>query len=482
MGSGTATQHFDDPLAGRDALGLMRLAASAAVADAGPGAAGILDRVDEIMVPEGLWSISDPGRAVLDGRSPEVRSVVAKVGVLQQTLLSRAAQAIADGRAEVVVVCGGEAKWRGLRATIEGVTVPEPDGDTGVPDETMTAPFDEIMPRAEVERGLALPAHQYSVMESALRYAAHRSPDDHARWVADLVAGMSRVAAKNPGAWNRTASTAEEVLAAPMVAEPYTKPACSQWNVDQAAAFVFTSAEVAEVTGIERDRWVFPLAGAESNHIVALSARADLYRSPAVGELDRVLTGVAGRPLAELELIELYSCFPSAVQMQAAEYGIPLDPARPPTVTGGMHFGGGPFNSFTFQALARLVGLLRAAPSATALLTSVSGLMTKVGAGLWSATPPASGFRGVDVSAAAAAATPTMPLEPDTDGSVTIAGYTVCHGKDGPVEAVVIADTRSGARTVARSDRAPVVAALRDGEWVGRTATVRGPTLVALDD
>lgn len=481
VGAGTATQRFDDPFEGLGALGLMQRALEAAAVDAGPTATALLDRVDEVIVPEGLWRLADPGRSVLDGRSPEARSIVAKVGVLQQTLMSRSAQAIADGRSDVVVLCGGEAKWRALRAAVTGVTVPEPDGATGGPDETLTAPFDEIMPEAERERGLVLPTHQYAVMESAVRHAAHRTPADHERRVAELVAGMSRVAAANPSAWNRRAVTADDVLNAPRVADPYTKPACSQWNVDQAAAFLLTSAETAEAAGIGRDRWIFPLAGVESNHIVSLSQRADLHRSPAVGELGRVLVDVAGRPLAEVELLELYSCFPSAVQIQAAEYGIGLDPSRAPTVTGGMHFGGGPFNSFTFQALARLVDLLRAEPSATALLTSVSGLMTKVGAGLWSATPPKVPFASTDVSAAAAAATSTKPLDPDAEGTVTIAGYTVGHGKLGAIDAVVIADTLTGTRAVARTDDADLVAALQDGEWCGRTVTVRGAALVALD-
>ena len=49
IGAGTATQRFDDPLAGSDAMGLMRTALDAAVADAGGSARSLLDRVDEIL-------------------------------------------------------------------------------------------------------------------------------------------------------------------------------------------------------------------------------------------------------------------------------------------------------------------------------------------------------------------------------------------------------------------------------------------------
>jgi len=266
-----------------------------------------------------------------------------------------------------------------------------------------------------------------------------------------------------------------------MVAEPYTKPSCSQWNVDQAAAFLLTSVEVAEALGIPRDQWVFPHAGAESNHMVSLSERRHLHRSPAIAEVGRALADAVGTPLTEVELLEIYSCFPAAVQMQCAELGIALEPARPPTVTGGMHFGGGPFNSFTFQALARLVTGLREEPTAAALLTSVSGLMTKMGGGVWSCRPPRQAFVNTDVSAAAEAATPIVAVDADAEGPATIAGYTIGHTKAGAVDAVVVADTADGTRAVARTSDADLVADLRDGEWCGRTVSVRGAELLGLD-
>lgn len=480
IGAGTATQRFDDPLAGSDAMGLLRTALDAAAEDAGGSARDLLDRVDEIVVPEGIWHPHDPGRLVLDGRSPGARTVLAAIGVLQQTLFTRAASAIRDGRADVVVVAGGEAKWRSLRGQITGVAAPEAPFD-GHESDVRLAPASDILDHLEIHRGLAPPTHQYAVMESALRHAAGRSPAEHARRVASLVSAMSSVAATNPAAWNRQAMTVDDVLAAPLVNEPYTKPSCSQWNVDQAAAFVLCSAATAEAAGVARDRWVFPVAGAESNLMVPLTQRAEMHRSPAAVEVGSALAEVAGCPLADLELLEIYSCFPSAVQMQADAFGIDLESGRPFTVTGGMHFAGGPLNSFTLQALARLVEMLRADPDATALLSSVSGLVTKVGGGLWSASPPDSGFRDIDVTAAAAATTETIPVDPAYAGAATVAGYTVAHVRGAPVEAVLVADTGAGTRAVAVTKAPELVAGLREGEWCGRSVRVQGAALVGLD-
>ncbi len=74
--------------------------------------------------------------------------------------------------------------------------------------------------------------------------------------------------------------------------------------------------------------------------------------------------------------------------MQARELGLALDDPRGLTVTGGMTFAGGPLNNYVLQAMVALTDLLRADPSAIGLSTSVSGMLTKQGLGLWSATPP----------------------------------------------------------------------------------------------
>ena len=65
----------------------------------------------------------------------------------------------------------------------------------------------------------------------------------------------------------------------------------------------------------------------------------------------------AGVDIDAIEHLELYSCFPAAVRVQARELGI--DAARRLTLSGGMAFAGGPLNNFVLQALVRMVGALR---------------------------------------------------------------------------------------------------------------------------
>ena len=211
--------------------------------------------------------------------------------------------------------------------------------------------------------------------------------------------------------------------------------------------------------------------------MVPLTERAELHRSPAAASVGAALGQAAGIHLGDIDLLELYSCFPAAVQMQCRELGI--DPAaRPLTMTGGMHFAGGPLNSFSLQALATIVPMLRAEPSSTALVTSVSGMVTKFGAGIWSATPPTRPFAHHDVTETARATTATRTIDPDFAGPATVAGYTVGHRGGAPTEGVVIADTPTGTRAVAATTDPSLLEALHHGEWVGRTVTVDGATLL----
>jgi acetyl-CoA C-acetyltransferase len=219
---------------------------------------------------------------------------------------------------------------------------------------------------------------------------------------------------------------------------------------------------------------VFPLAGAESNLMVPLSERGELHRSPAVAAVGAALTDAAGIAPGDAALREIYSCFPAAVQIQCAELGIDVDGDL--TVTGGMHFAGGPLNSFSLQALAALVPTLRERHDEVALVTSVSGMMTKFGAGLWSASPN-DAFRSIDVTESARAATATRVVDGEAAGTAVVVGSTVGYVHGDATEAVVIADVPSGTRAVAVSRDAEVIAAFRGEEWVGRSVMVDGPVL-----
>lgn len=265
---------------------------------------------------------------------------------------------------------------------------------------------------------------------------------------------FAAIAAANPPAWQRTALAATDIRAAsahnPMQAFPYTRAHCWSWNVDQAAALLFFSEARAMELGIPRDNWVYPLPSTVSNHMATVSARADLSHCIGADTAGEAALDAAGLTIDQVDLLELYSCFPIAASSYVEALRVTMPRAL--TITGGMPFAGGPFNNYVLQARCRAAELLRAQRQGTALVSSVSGMLTKPGFGLWSAKPGPRGFVEADVSAAVAAQSTTVPVLDTHTGSAAIAGYTVLYGRAQRPRAVALVDTPTGARVLTSSE------------------------------
>jgi acetyl-CoA C-acetyltransferase len=322
----------------------------------------------------------------------------------------------------------------------------------------------------EIAAGLHMPVGQYAMVENALRAADGQDVDAHRRAVAELWSRMSRIAAENPDAWSREALSADAIREASgrnrMLAFPYTKLHNSQWNVDQAAGLVFCSLATARALGLPRERWVFPLAVAEANHMVPLSLRRAPQRCPGFARAGERALAAAAREVGEVAHLELYSCFPSAVRVQARELGI--DESRPLSVTGGMAFAGGPLNNFVYQALARMARVLRADPGSAGMLNAVSGILTKQGVSLWSTEPAPGPFRCEDATAETAREVETVPIRAGATGRGAVVTYTVLFEGGAPGRSVLLCDLEDGTRALATSaDPALAEAALHE-ELCGR--------------
>jgi len=452
VGVGAAQQKIDDPRQACEPIALMRLALDRAAADA--GCSELLTRADSIRVPRGFWDYSDPGRLLATAiGATRARTLVAEIGVLQTTLLGGAVEAIATGEEDIVLICGGEAKYRALRAQMAGSAAPLTAQTDATPDRVLH-PAHEIWSQREADLGLLMPVNQYSIMENALRHAEGLSLEQHRREVAELWAGFSRVAADNPDAWNRQAVTAEMIATADernrMLAFPYTKLHNSQWNVDQAAALILCSAATARAVGIPESQWVFPLAISESNHMLPLSQRTELHRSHGFRLAGAQALRDAHCRIEDIAHLELYSCFPVAVRVQQRELGVPE--GRPLTVTGGMAFAGGPLNNFVLQALVKMAEVLRRDRGSSGMVNAVSGMLTKQGVSIWSTQPPVDTCAFTDVSADVAAASTAVDVVDDYDGPATIASYTVIYDNGQPTRAVLICDLPDGRRSLAAAD------------------------------
>jgi acetyl-CoA C-acetyltransferase len=474
-GVGICTQRVDEPGGGDEAVELMVTAAQRAGADS--GAPAVLTAIDRVAVPHGSWAYTDPGRIVAERvGSPRARTVLVQTGIPQQTLLDDAYSGIVAGELDVVLVVGGEAAHRAAQARRAGVPAPDTDQDGTTPDD-LQVPTTEIITRLEIEGGIASAMAPFALIDGALRHAEGRSLDEHRDEIARLWSGFNTVAATFPhaafpeprdAAFLREPSTANRPFAF-----PYNKWHCAQMNVDQAAALLICSADAAQRLGVDPDRIVYPLVGLESSWSAPVSQRRDIHRWPGMEELGRAAAEHLGRSLSDLDLFEVYSCFPAAVRVQQRALG--LAPDGVPTITGGETFAGGPWNNFVLQTTAAMAERVRADPGATGLVTTVSGLLNKPGLAVYSTTPEVP-LLSRDLAPEAERATERLDVVAGYRGPARVATYTVAYEGLDPARCTVIADTPEGTRVVATNAEPELARQVTAEELIGTEIAVDATT------
>ena len=119
VGVGMATQREEDARNALEPLALMERAVRQAGDDCGVPA--LLAEVGRIAVPKGRWHYADPAGAIAAAIGAQrATTLLATVGVLQQTLIGDACRRIAEGEVSAALVVGGDSGYRLLRARIAG--------------------------------------------------------------------------------------------------------------------------------------------------------------------------------------------------------------------------------------------------------------------------------------------------------------------------------------------------------------------------
>ncbi|KAF0965650.1 acetyl-CoA acetyltransferase [Rhodococcus sp. T7] len=438
-----------DAEGGAEPVELMVRAARAAAADA--GSVRLLEAVDSVRVVRMLsWKYRDPGALVAARIGAEVghTGYSGNGGSTPQVLVDAAAEDIAAGRADVVLI-GGAESWRTrMRLRAQGQRPDWTVQDESVAVAPILVPDVPMDANSERRIGLDRPAWIYPLFEQAVRLSAGRDVDDHLDVIGGLWSRFSEVAATNPNAWTQRAYTAGEITTPSpqnrMITSLYTKLLNSNNMVDQSAMILMCSAEAAVKYGVPKDHWVFPHSGTEGHDTYAIAERPALDASPAIRITGRRALELASVGIDDLAHVDVYSCFPSAVQIAARELGLPLDDAnRPLTVTGGLTFAGGPWNNYVSHSIATMLTRLRESPGSHGLVTANSGYLTRHAMGVYSTTPPQDGFRRLDVQAEIDAQPTTRALD-CYRGPATVESWTVAYARDGAPERGFLAARTGG--------------------------------------
>jgi acetyl-CoA C-acetyltransferase len=453
-------------------IDLMERACDAAFA-AVPGLRG---RVDRVSVVDIMTHIGPSPATELAGRigSPgSVCEVTTIGGNSPQWLVNRAATDITAGALSVTVIAGAEAIRSSRARRASGL--PRDDGVTDLAPDPVVGDDRPGVGPGESAIGLMAPIHVYPLFESVVAARAGRTAPEHRLAMGQLFAPFTEVAAGNPYAWFPEARSAE-AIATPgpdnrIVCEPYTKRMAAFLGSDQGASVIVCSLAAAERAGVA-DRAVFIWSGAEAIDVRFPTARPDPGRSPAIATAGKALfeaassAAGAGRGIGidDIETLDLYSCFPSAVELAADALGIATDDPRGLTVTGGLPYFGGPGNNYTTHGIGTVTDLLRDPPPGggspgsslrLGLATGLGWFITKHALGVYGSTPPPAGFRRGDAAAAQAAIDASavdVALEVEVSTPATVVAATVVRDGEGAATA------------------APLIARLPDGRHMAVSA------------
>jgi acetyl-CoA C-acetyltransferase len=413
------------------------------------------------------------------GAKPRRTFYTATGGNTPQWLVNRTAEEIANGECDAALLVGAEYIATLLAAMKQGVDLgwskePNPGSDP----EEIGNQREGVSPY-ERAYGLQFPVNTYPLFENGLRGQAKRSPQAHLKWLGEFFSPFTKVASQNPNSWFPIFRSPEEISTPSeknrFVGFPYTKYLNAVIEVDMAAAVVMTSVEKARELGIPESKWIYLHGCADANDIWNVTERVNYHSSPAINMIGKKVFAMAGKSASDLSFIDLYSCFPSAVQLGCQELGLATNDPRGLTVTGGLPYFGGAGNNYVMHSIVTMMEKLRAKPGAFGLCTANGWYVTKHSAGIYSTTPtqgawkrenPADYQKEID-----AAPHPEVIEKPQS--RATVETYTVVTDRKGKRFGIVVGRDAQNRRFLANApdDDATLDGMMRE-EMLGREGTV----------
>lgn len=473
VGVGEVNDRLADGAAPLDSAELMLAALAEANADAG---GHWLERCQRILVvPQISFNEIDvPG--ALSGALRLDRAAVLEAevpsGDTPVRLLNDAANAIGAGDVTACAIVGAEAMRTALRA-----------GKPLFPNAAQSA--------SPLRRryGLLQPVEVYPLYENALRAAEGQSLAEGQAETGQIWSLMSEVAEASQGAWLRKSRTPADIIEVSAdnrpIAFPFTKLMVANASVNQGAAVIVTSLGAARAAGVPDGQLIHIGAGAAAHEAHDAMARAGWATSPGMETAIAETLSRNGLTGAQIDHVELYSCFPCVPKMARRVLGWPAE--RPATVHGGLTFGGGPVANYMTHAIAAMVRKLRN-DGRTGFLFGNGGFCEHNHCIVLSrdALPGAVFPRDYDAQAIADTRRGPIPeLTDEREGTFPVETYTVLYDRDGrPRHGVVLSRGPGGERIIAKveAEDSRSLAFLTDGriEPVGTHGSNRksGDTLV----
>jgi len=390
--------------------------------------------------------------------SPERLVYTQTGGNTPQRLVNHFAQQISLGKAESVLLTGGEALNSMFRRFNHWSKFLLPKGKWKNNPGGRYESFGDTTPGNSVYEGqydMDLPVNVYPMFENALRVHYQHTHAEQRQAIGAMFSSISQVAKRNPYAWFQNEASIEELISDSdtnrFIAYPYTKRLSSMLSVNQSAAVILMSAAKAKSLGVPEDRWVYLHGYADANDVWNVSERDNFHSSPAMNAMAKSALRMANKSIDDIAFFDLYSCFPSAVQIACDEFGIAHDDVRGLSLTGGLPYFGGPGNNYSMHGIVEVIKRARENPNEFGLLTANGWYLTKHSMGIYSCQRPSQAFQ---VEPMLSAPTSNIELVEKASGKAQLETFTVLYSKDNqPRKSIVIAALEDGRRCLATTAR-----------------------------
>jgi len=462
-----------------DPINLMAKTCHMAITDS--GIEKLKDLIDSIyMVNINSWSYKDaPGElSKLLGINPVRQVYLSAGGESPQMLVNRAAKAIASGESKAILITGGEAAYSVYRKKAGKIKL---DWPRRKDPEYMEKSLELGAGDFENKYRLFIAVCAYAMFETAVRAGSDRTLEEHNQYMGKILEHYSKIASKNPYAWSQKSYTVEEIITPTSqnrkINYPYTKLMCANIFVDQSASMIMVSEEVASELKIDRNFWVYLRGRADLKNIFSITQRPQLNNSPAAREGSRFALNQAGLKLEDIDVFDIYSCFPSMVQIIRDEIGLVENDPRDLTVIGGLSYFGGPLSNYSMHAIVTAVNLIRKNPSKKIMVVANGGYNTKQSIGIYGKEPPAADWnerKEKEIQEVIYSKALPKPVE-KANGQLTVDAYTFYYKRDGQTgHGIVLGHLENQQRTLALIKTTPEkLRNLEQKNLVGQIFTVR---------
>ena len=453
VGCGQVTQKIDNPEDAKEPIDLMKESSILAIEDT--TVSDLVKKIDTVMSVRFIFDSGGGRRPPFSIYSNPPKSLADRLGIVDaktycgptggntpQYLINILSEQITSGETEVALLSGAECFSTMRKASRLRIK-------TGWGEDAGGERIDLGFERAggtdnERKHGIIFPVSVYPLFENAIRGKKDHSIEQHLDYLGKMFEPFTKVASNHPNSWFPTFRTAKEISTVSennrFIGFPYTKYMNAIMEVDQSASIIIMSEEKANEFSVPENKRVYLHGCADINEVWNVTERPELHSSKAIRLMGKKALEMANWKIDDVDLFDLYSCFPSMVELGREALEISPNSKIPLTVTGGLPYFGGAGNNYVTHSIATMMEELRKNNNLKGLCTSNGWYATKHGIGLYSCIPfegdwtreqPAEYQKVIDELE-------RPEVDESPNGKGTIETYTIANGREGPQMGIVI--------------------------------------------